>query len=62
MGVLLWTPILSEGGAATIEDLESHAAARLAHFKVPRRGHFVASFPLTPSGKIRKFEVEELFV
>ena len=52
---------LREGGTASAEALEAHAAARIAHFKVPRRWHFVESFPLTPSGKIRKVEVEALF-
>ena len=53
---------LREGGSATVEDLEAHATSRLAHFKLPRRWKFVESFPLTPSGKIRKVEIETLFV
>jgi fatty-acyl-CoA synthase len=53
---------LRPGGTATGEELEAHAAERIAHFKVPRRWRFVESFPLTPSGKIRKVEVETLFV
>ena len=50
---------LREGGTARAEELEAHVAARIAHFKVPRRWHFVESFPLTPSGKIRKVEMRE---
>lgn len=53
---------LRPGGTATGEELEAHAAERIAHFKVPRRWRFVEGFPLTPSGKIRKVEVETLFV
>jgi fatty-acyl-CoA synthase len=53
---------LREGSTATVDDLEAHATSRLAHFKVPRRWKFVETFPLTPSGKIRKVEIEELFV
>jgi len=52
---------LRDGAAASAEALEAHAAERIAHFKVPRRWRFVQSFPLTPSGKIRKVEVESLF-
>lgn len=46
----------------TAEELEAHAATRLAHFKVPRRWVLVDALPLTPSGKVRKVEVEKLFV
>jgi fatty-acyl-CoA synthase len=52
---------LRAGRSATPEELEAHAATRLAHFKTPRRWLFVESFPLTPSGKIRKVEVEQMF-
>ena len=33
----------------------------LARFKTPRLWFFVDSFPMTPSGKIRKFEVRQRF-
>jgi fatty-acyl-CoA synthase len=46
----------------TPEALEAHAALRLAHFKVPRRWRFVDAFPLTPSAKIRKVDVETMFL
>ena len=52
---------LRADAAATAAELEAHAASRLAHFKVPRRWRLVESFPLTPSGKIRKVEVEQAF-
>ena len=54
--------IAREGRAPTAEALEAHAATRLAHFKVPRRWIVVESLPLTPSGKVRKVEVEKLFL
>jgi fatty-acyl-CoA synthase len=53
---------LRDGAITTAEELEAHVAERIAHFKIPRRWRFVESFPLTPSGKIRKVEVEALFV
>lgn len=52
---------LREDSESTFEDLEAFAATRLAHFKVPRHWLRVESFPLTPSGKIRKVEVESYF-
>ncbi len=45
-----------------VEELEGHAATRLAHFKLPRFWRFVDAFPLTPNGKISKVEVERLFL
>ena len=52
---------LREGFSPGAGELENHAASRIAHFKVPRRWLFVESFPLTPSGKIRKVDVEAMF-
>lgn len=49
------------GATPDIAELEAHVATRVAHFKVPRRWLIVDAFPLTPSGKIRKVEVEEMF-
>jgi fatty-acyl-CoA synthase len=37
--------------------LQAHCAARIAKFKVPAVIYAVESFPLTPSGKIRKVEL-----
>ncbi len=45
------------GGA----ELEDWLATRISHFKIPRRWMFVDSLPLTPSGKIRKVDVEDMF-
>lgn len=50
-----------EGRSPNPAELEAHVAKRVAHFKVPRRWLFVDAFPLTPSGKIRKVEVEAMF-
>ncbi len=50
----------SETRPAT-EQLELHAAARLAHFKVPKIWKFVDALPMTPNGKVSKVAVELLF-
>lgn len=40
--------------------LMRHCAGRMAHYKVPVYWYRVDSFPLTPSGKIQKFALQEL--
>ena len=41
---------------------EGFAAKGIAHFKIPRRWRAVDAFPQTASGKVRKVELEKLFV
>jgi fatty-acyl-CoA synthase len=53
---------LAPGADAEHEALTAHAAASLAHFKVPRHWRFVDAFPTTAAGKIRKVELPGLFV
>lgn len=45
---------LSEGAAATAEELREHARTHLAAYKVPREVHIVADLPKTQTGKIRR--------
>jgi fatty-acyl-CoA synthase len=45
------------GAAPDPRDFERHARTALASFKVPRRWIEVESFPLTASGKVKKFEL-----
>ena len=45
------------GADPAARDLQAHARASLASFKVPRRWIRVEAFPLTASGKIKKFEL-----
>jgi fatty-acyl-CoA synthase len=52
---------LREGRMPSEDELKAHVAGRVAYFKVPGRWLFVDAFPLTPSGKIRKVEVEGMF-
>ena len=40
--------------------IRQHCAAHLAHFKVPRYIWFVDDYPMTVTGKVRKFELREL--
>ncbi|MFF0499875.1 class I adenylate-forming enzyme family protein [Nocardia aobensis] len=47
------------GMEADWAELEAHAAASLARFKVPRIWRAVEDFPLTPAGKIQKYRLRE---
>lgn len=46
-------------GAVRSADLVAHCQARIARFKTPTRWFVTNQFPLTSSGKIRKFELRE---
>jgi len=47
--------------SASAAELEQFLRERIARHKVPRRWHFVEQFPVTPSGKIKKFELRETY-
>ncbi len=44
----------------TAAELAAFAAARIARFKVPARFYRLETFPMTPSGKVRKVELREM--
>jgi fatty-acyl-CoA synthase len=50
---------LTDGAAVTPGELDSYCHARLAAHKTPRHWEFVDAFPLTGSGKIKKFVLRE---
>jgi fatty-acyl-CoA synthase len=50
---------LRDGAACSAEEIVDFAAARIANFKVPRYVKFVREFPMTGSGKVRKFLLRE---
>jgi len=49
---LIATVVLRDGAAAEPAELQQHAAAQLARFKVPKEIHFAAELPRTASGKL----------
>jgi long-chain acyl-CoA synthetase len=51
--------ILRENAVATQKELIQFCKEKLAHYKVPRRVEFVASFPLSPAGKILRRKLRE---
>ena len=65
------TPVWGEQVAAVVcpvdgqrgdpVELDRWVRARLASYKVPRRWAFPGELPRTPSGKVQKFLLRELF-
>ena len=49
------------GGEVTEDEIRSWSKEKLANYKYPRRIFFVDSFPLGPSGKVLKRELQEQF-
>jgi fatty-acyl-CoA synthase len=53
---------LKAGKRVTSAELVDFTRERIARHKVPRIWKFVDDYPLTPSGKIKKFELRKVFV
>ncbi len=49
--------ILHDGRTMTDEDLRAFCRGQIAHQKIPRYVRFVREFPLTVTGKVKKFEM-----
>jgi fatty-acyl-CoA synthase len=47
------------GAGATADEIVAHCAATMADYKVPRYVRFVEEWPLTSSGKIQRFRLQE---
>ncbi|MGO9514697.1 MAG: AMP-binding protein [Steroidobacteraceae bacterium] len=50
---------LRDGTTATEEEIREFCRDQIAHYKVPRYVRFLASFPLTISGKVQKYLIRE---
>jgi fatty-acyl-CoA synthase len=57
--VMAWVR-LRDGAVATADELAAACAGRLAKYKIPRYWKFVDAFPMTVSGKVRKFRMREI--
>lgn len=53
---------LRDGAEVSEEDLREFCRGQIAHFKIPRYVRFTDDFPLTTSGKVKKFELADRFV
>lgn len=51
---------LRAGAKPDPEDLTRFCTERIAKYKIPARFHFVDDFPMTPLGKVQKFELKKL--
>lgn len=49
------------GAQPTAEDLTAFLQTRLAKYKIPRIYHFVDALPHTPTGKVMKYRLREMF-
>jgi len=59
--IMAWIK-LKEGESCTVEAIKDFCKGQIAHFKVPRYIKFVAEFPMTVTGKIRKVEMREVSI
>jgi fatty-acyl-CoA synthase len=50
---------LRAGRSLGEEELREHCRAHMSRHKLPKYVRFVDAFPLTPSGKVRKFELRD---
>ena len=53
---------LKAGESATEEELRAYCKANISRHKVPKYYKFVAAYPLTASGKIKKFELRSQLI
>ncbi len=51
--------VLRPNMQASVEDIRAFCHGQIAHYKVPRYVHFLAAFPMTVTGKIRKNVLRE---
>ncbi|MBI3325141.1 MAG: AMP-binding protein [Nitrospinae bacterium] len=51
---------LKEGAIVTEQELIAFCQDKLARFKIPRYVHFVKEYPMTASGKVQKFKLQEM--
>ncbi len=52
---------LADGAALDAEAMREQLTGRVARYKIPAHLRVVAEFPLTPSGKVQKFKLKEMF-
>jgi acyl-CoA synthetase (AMP-forming)/AMP-acid ligase II len=59
--IRLKDPVVQASNEGLLEDIRIHTAQRLAQFKVPRYWFVVTEFPLTPSERVAKHRLRELY-
>ncbi len=56
--VVAWIQLHS-GESATEEEIQEYCRGKIAHFKIPKHIKFVDEFPMTVTGKLKKFVMRE---
>jgi fatty-acyl-CoA synthase len=51
---------LQDGATPTTDELRAWCKGKLAHYKIPRYVRFCDSFPMTVTGKVQKFKMQEV--
>ena len=59
--VMAWI-LLKADQSATEDDIRDFCRGQIAHFKIPRYVKFVSEFPMTVTGKIQKFRMQEMAI
>lgn len=59
--VVAWVK-LEAGAILTAEDIQQFCTGKIATYKIPKHIKFVASFPLTVTGKVQKFRMREVSI
>jgi acyl-CoA synthetase (AMP-forming)/AMP-acid ligase II len=59
--IRLKNPVVQANNERLIENIRMHTAQRLAQFKVPRYWFVITEFPLTPSERVAKHRLRELY-
>jgi acyl-CoA synthetase (AMP-forming)/AMP-acid ligase II len=52
---------LAEGASLSPEELREQMTGQVARYKIPAHLRVLKELPLTPSGKVQKFKLKELF-
>ncbi len=56
--VMAWVK-LEDGASVTADDLRLFCQDQIARYKIPRYIHFAEQFPMTVTGKVQKFKMQE---
>jgi fatty-acyl-CoA synthase len=53
---------LKDGARSDADDIKDFCNGQITHFKIPRHIRFVDEYPMTVTGKVRKFEMRNLMI
>jgi fatty-acyl-CoA synthase len=59
--IMAWIKV-REGATLDAEAVRAFSQGRIAHYKIPRYVHVATEFPMTVTGKVRKFKMREMAI